>query len=330
MTYVFLGTVLTLAGFLAANLALTLAVAALAGPLARSAWLERPRRRARLLYGLRVLPTVAAALFSLGVVLPAYLLFEPRGTAERPGFVLLGLTAGALVLIGSGIARGLASFIVTSRVMRKWMRGAQRVGLGGVAAPAYRVSDPCAAVSLVGTWRPKIFLSGEILSALSREEAAVAVAHEAAHLRFRDNLKRWALRFSPDVLRWLPAGRRLEREWTAAAETLADASAAQGDRGRALHLSAALLKVARVAPGRRPLAFAASALQGGPEFAERIRRLVDGRLALEKLEKRDRMGPALALAGLCGAVVWGCLVLFAPEVFAGVHQAAETVVAALR
>jgi Zn-dependent protease with chaperone function len=327
VTYVTVGVVLTLAGFLAANLILSLCVAALAGPLARRAWLEQPLLRARLLYGLRVFPTMGTVLFSLGVVLPAYVLFEPRATTERPGLVLLALAAGAAALIGSGLARGLASFVVTRRVMRSWLRDAQLIGVNGVTASAYRVPDPCAAVSLVGTWRPKIFLSGQILAALSAQETAVAVAHEAAHLRFHDNLKRWALRFSPDVLCWLPAGRRLEREWGGAAETVADARATQGDRERALHLSAALLKVARLAPGRASLALAASGLQGGPEFAARIRRLVDGRLFLEN---RDRMGRALVATSLVLAAGWVCLVLFTPEAFAGIHQAAETVLAALR
>ena len=326
MTYVFLGVVLTLATFLAANLALSLGVAAVAGPLTRNAALERPLRRARLLYGLRVFPAVGALLLSLGVVLPAYLLFEPRGTTERPGLVLLVPAALALALIGGGLARGLASLIVTRRVMRSWMRDGQRVGLTGVTASAYGVADPCAAVSLVGTWRPKIFLSRQILAALSPEEMAVAVAHEAAHLRFRDNLKRWALRLCSDLLCWLPAGRGLEREWSSAAEAAADASAAQGDRHRALDLSTALLKVARLAPGRPSLALAGSALQGGPEFAARIRRLTDGRLTREH---GDRTPRTLVAVGVLLAGIWCGLLLFAPEAFAGVHRAAEIVFVAL-
>lgn len=325
--YVRLGVLLGLAAFLAANLAASVLVAAFAGPLARHAWLDRPLRRARLLYGLRVLPTAAAVLFSLGVILPSYVLFEPRGTTERPGLALVALATSALALIGTGLCRGLASFSATKRVVRSWMREAEQIGLRGVPASGYRVGDPCAAVSVVGTLRPKIFLSSQILAALSPGEISAALAHEAAHLRFRDNLKRLALRFWPDPLSWLPAGRRLELEWARAAETVADARAAQGDAGRALDLSAALVKVARLAPARPSLTHAASALHGGAEVAARVGRLLSGRLIPEGF---DPLAAGFAVAALALVCVWSSLPLFAPEAFAGVHRLVETVVVALR
>ena len=107
----------------------------------------------------------------------------------------------------------------------------------------------------------------------------MALAHEVAHRQSWDNVKRFAMFASPDVLRFTRAAGDLEQGWCAEAECLADARAVDGDASRAANLASALVKVARLATGRT------EALLAGPLWSTfyeegllelRVRRLVDG------------------------------------------------------
>src|SRR5262249_15435406 len=155
---------------------------------------ERPGRQAQVALGLRVLPTVASAGVALALVVPSYLLLEPRDAAETPGIALVAMALAGLVLLAAGLCRAPTPRDVTQRAVSTWMREAEPVGLSGAPAIAYRVRDAFPVVSLVGTLRPRIFVADQVLESLSPEEVQAAVAHEAAHLRSGDNLKRLILR----------------------------------------------------------------------------------------------------------------------------------------
>lgn len=106
-------------------------------------------------------------------------------------------------------------------------------------------------VALAGIFRPRILIGSAARRVLTRDELRLAVAHERAHQRAWDNLSRALIRCAPDVFRWSPQARRVERLWEAEAECLADAAAVAGSPVRATRLASALIKVARLASGER-------------------------------------------------------------------------------
>src|SRR5262249_4310118 len=161
-----------------------------------------------------------------------------------------------------------------------------------------------------------------VLDALDGAELAAALAHERAHLRARDNLKRLLLRACPDVLGWTRAGRALERDWARAAEREADARVAA--TGAAVDLAASIVKVARlVPPGARLLPL--SALHDGGDVAARVRALTSdaaGRRATNGPLGRARAG-ALAL-GLVASLA------AASQAWPAVHRLIESAALLLR
>ena len=79
-------------------------------------------------------------------------------------------------------------------------------------------------MTLVGVVRPKLLVTRPLIDALTADELRAAIEHEVGHLGAWDNLKRLAMRATPDGLSLLPASRGIERQWAAAAELAADAA----------------------------------------------------------------------------------------------------------
>jgi hypothetical protein len=125
---------------------------------------------------------------------------------------------------------------------------------------------------------------------------------------------------APDFFGSSRAARRLDRDWHAAAESLADARAVRGDSVRAVHLASALVKVSRLAaqgPAAVPVP-AWSTLNDPPLLERRVRRLVTGAVPLAT-PGRPRLVPA--------AVTLAASLLVAIPAFAGmVHRLTETLV----
>jgi Zn-dependent protease with chaperone function len=259
-------------------LAVSVVASALAPALARP-WLE-PRavvtagRRARALFALRLLPSVASVLALLALFVPAYLAHEPRGCDETVGLPLLALAIlGGLVLV-SAARRGLRAWSGTRRLARAWAEDAEPVDLAVAGLPAYRITHPFPVVAVLGVRHPRLYVASQVLSELGEPELRAVLEHERAHIAARDNLRHWLLRACPDVLAWTTAGGRLDRAWRAAAEEAADERVARGGPGAALVLAAALVRVARLAPPACPALLPGLALHRGDDLARRIRRLV--------------------------------------------------------
>ena len=113
------------------------------------------------------------------------------------------------------------------------------------AADALEV-DGFNGLSVAGILFTKILVGAAARRTLTDAELDVALAHEHAHQRAWDNLKRFAVFCAPDFLGLSEGGRRLEQSWNAAVECLADARAVAGDATRAVNLASALVKVARL------------------------------------------------------------------------------------
>ena len=181
-----------------------------------------PRRvGAGMLLTTRLLPAVAAAVFVLAVFLPAHWRFEPADTdevlrprARRPCRNRSLAGAAQCVAWRSG-----------GRRRSPLRRRARRTGtlVEGDAHGAFELGG-LPGVSLAGIWRPRILIGSEALSALTPAELDVAIAHEVAHRRSQDNLKRFLMFCAPDLFGWTRVARQLEEGWQAEAECEADAA----------------------------------------------------------------------------------------------------------
>ncbi|NOT61327.1 MAG: M48 family metalloprotease [Acidobacteria bacterium] len=293
--------------------------------------------RAHLIFALRVLPALLA-LSAVALLLPAYLIHEPRDAAE-PVSLKLAIPA-ALSLLGLSLAawRGLSAWWTTRRLVRNWMAQAVPVNLPETAMPAYRLPHPFPVLAVVGCWRPRLFIAEQLLTELSPAELSAALAHERGHWQSGDNFKRVALRLCRDVLTLVPSGRALDQAWHEAAEEAADEFAVAKQPAMALSLASALIKLARMAPVgmRAALPVHASyvtawAENGEPQLARRVKRLLQladqKPAAMSVASRRWRYAPRLGLAVWLMGLAYG---LSDTEHLALVQRFNELIVHALR
>ncbi|MBS0578114.1 MAG: M48 family metalloprotease [Proteobacteria bacterium] len=196
------------------------------------------------LLGLRLLPSMGALLLTLTVVLPAFWSQEPRGEQEAAGPVLILLAAFAVACIGLGAWRAIRACWAARTVLRLCGFQASRGSASGPAVHIIDIGRPLVAV--IGAWRPRIVAAHSVKAACDSYEFRQVLAHEAAHLAARDNLKRLLLVFAPDPLAWTSVGRAMCAAWQSAAEREADLRATGDDPRRRLALASALIKVTRL------------------------------------------------------------------------------------
>jgi hypothetical protein len=335
VTYVLYGAALAFTWFLALNISLSLLVAALSSRVCSAIAECAPAMRARILLALRLLPAAASIIFVAGVFVPSFWTLEPRDFDEAFGITTTAFAAAAVALLATAACRGAAALHDAAERSRAWLQHAKPMALAGAPAPAYCLDARVAAMTLVGVIRPKLLVTRRLIEALTPEELRAAIEHEAGHLSSWDNLKRLAMRATPDALSLLPANRRLEHGWALAAEHAADARAAR-DSAAGLALASALVKVARMTPASIPprlphggpradrrLGALASPLIGGEAIASRVERLMNGS-PQRPLPPTSRLTCWLAGGGTFLALAAG----YAPLLEA-VHRVSEVVVHAL-
>jgi Zn-dependent protease with chaperone function len=336
VTYVLYGAALAFTWFLALHVSLSLVVAALSPRVSSGIAECAPEMRARILLALRLLPAAASIVFVICVFVPSFWTLEPRDFDEAFGITTTTFAAAAVALLVTAACRGASALREAAERSRAWLEHATPMALAGAPAPAYCLDTRIAAMTLVGVIRPKLLVTRRLIEALTAEELRAAVEHEAGHLSSWDNLKRLAMRATPDALSLLLAtNRRLEHGWALAAEQAADARAAR-DSNAGLALASALVKVARMTPvdapprlpgrglrGDRPLGALASPLIGGDAIASRVERLMNGS-PNRPLPRRRRLTCWMAGAGTLLALAAG----YAPLLQA-VHRISEVVVHAL-
>ena len=284
MSYTLRGTVLVLSAFCALYLALSLTVAAL--------WNLGLQRKARLnaaaLFGLRMLPLVAAVAAVVAMIVPSFLLWEPARSAERIGAAGMGLAAAALGIISFGAVSIFLSWRKTSNFLSACRAGSQR---DGASHALLQIEAAGPLLCVAGIRRPQLVISNTASELLNQSELRVAILHELAHVRFRDNWKKLALGFCR-----FPLLSGLERRWLQAAEVAAD-DAAASDQQSALELASALLKMARA---RAHVALPALAMSLVPEPDAALRARVERLLSWQpQAQERPRWrGLAVCLAAL--------------------------------
>jgi Zn-dependent protease with chaperone function len=290
------GGTLALAWFLVFNAAMTAAVALLAARLA-----QRERSGSPALWlALRLAPGILPIVFVAAVFLPSYWQFEPREGVEGFDLTLTTLAALAAAVMGSAVVRGVIAWRGAARRTADWMRVSRPLVLDGTSMPAFAVDADAPLMALVGVLRPRLLITRPVLDALTDEELHASVAHELSHWRAWDNLKRLAMRATPDIWFATSAARSLERRWAAASEHAADRGAGDGERERCA-LASALVKVARMTPPATRVTEPISALVDGGDITARVERLLDD----NRSDPERRSPRRLALAITASALVLG-------------------------
>jgi len=270
---------------------------------------------------MRLLPSAGALLLVLAVALPAFLIFEPPRESEVGGPALWALAMFSLIILGDGVRRGWCAWAAAREILRhcapekrgsaaenRWSAAQGRdVEIADVAEPI---------VAVIGGWRPRIVAARRVLDACSLGEFHQVIAHEAAHVQARDNLKLLLLIASPDPLAWLPAGAALAQNWRIAAEFEADERATGSDPRKRVALASALVKVARLATGSNRSMAALSMPVAADDVEGRVRRL------LAPSPARCRK---ITLRGLAACAV--LIAVFAVPLYAPIHQFIEGLVA---
>ncbi len=328
--YVMLAICLSLAGLLAIHTLASLAAALLWKACARFAERWRPAARARFVFLLRIFPALTAV-FAVGAVfLPAYLNHEPYETTEIVT-IKLGIPAAlSLCAIGYALWRGSATYLVTRRMVRDWLRHSEPVVIDGSGMPAYRFEHAFPVIAVVGALRPRLFIARQVFRALNREEIEAAVAHERGHLAAGDIVKRTLLRLCCDLQTAFRVGRCLDREWLDASELAADEHAASRGASVALNLASALVKVARLAPrGGRAIMPAGAALieQDLSSISRRVVRLTYLAGQSSEMTGDRRLLPGLAsCAGLCSLFIVSLAMIYNTDILAEIHSSMERIV----
>jgi Zn-dependent protease with chaperone function len=225
------------------------------------------RSLAGLLFSLRTLPLVAAGLIALGVVVPSFLLLEPRVVAEPIGEIPLILAACCVVLLAAGAWNAIAAQVKTSRTVAGWLQGA-RAASGCGPVPLFRIRPSSPALTVSGWREPRVLLSDAAAVLLNQQELKSALRHEVAHVRRCDNLRKLLFRLCA-----FPGMAALEAGWSEAAEMAAD-DAAVSNGGEALDLASALIKLSRFAPVHAATLTTGLVESAGSGLNVRIARLV--------------------------------------------------------
>ncbi|HUI59068.1 MAG TPA: M48 family metalloprotease [Steroidobacteraceae bacterium] len=301
---------------LAITLLATFALATLLlGGLVAIAWhagLKRARAAPADLLALRLLPVTGALLFDVTVVLPAFLSYEPHQDHEAAGPLLLLLAALALLTLGHGILRGSRAWAVTRSLVQEYGPPRRRVVENGQTVQIIAASEPV--VCVIGAWRPRVITAECILCACSRDEFRQVVAHEAAHVAARDNLKLLLMLACPDALAWTRLGAALTGRWRTEAEFAADQRATGEDPHKRVALASALIRVARLL-----------------EPGDRARHALTMPVALDDVEGRVRQllaPPQAAAARISQGLAWFALLVpvAALPLHALVQELVETLV----
>lgn len=277
-----------------------------------------PAAQARLLLGIAVLPALACAAVMTAALAPTFGWIldhcttsldphtHPHICADHQGSTLPAVTLvalgasllGRVATAGVRVMRGAVSALLTRR-------GLEQLSLDGDEHQVRVLPFEAPQAFIVGVLWPTLFVTRGLLSARHQDHLAPALAHERAHLRRRDPLRRLlamlALGFHlPGIASWL------ERRLACAHEMAADAAAAHEVRSPE-RVARALVRLtrARSEAHEAALAFAGSDLQA------RVTTLLDRR------PRRDQPGPLVLLGAV--AVLFGVIGARADAVHHGVE-----------
>lgn len=324
--YLFRLACLSLASFFLVNGIAGAATALLSSTAIRIAETMRPRSAARVLFILRMLPSVLAMMVVLGLCVPSYLWLEPQFASERVGLACLLLTALAGMACSHSLIRTARAINASVRLRSEWLRSGLGASLNekeshsAVDQQAMVVSQTEPVLALSGIFRPRMIISRGVLEALSKEQLDVAARHETAHRDSHDNLKRLFLVLSPEFFPCANGFAALEKTWVRFSEWAADDEAVQEDSQRALSLATALLRVARMGAQPRLSILQTSLLPEDQDLSARVDRLLCAEaLPIDKASHTSSRPTVQALfLAVCAAALVGI-----PVTLSSVHRLLE-------
>ncbi len=292
--------------------------------LARIKGRVRPGAAANLLFSLRTLPLVLAAITSLGLALPAFLKFEPSATREMPGLMLWLLAGLGLAILLTMAWRCWRIMRLTLSLERSWLSKARRLKTSFRDIPVFSVDDSASMVAVAGIFVPRVFVSRNVIDALTAAEFEAALSHELAHVSAWDNLRQLVLKVTRvGPLRFVA---KMDALWASNSELAADERAiALG--ASPLNLSSALVKVGRLSFTPRPQLLAASHLVDGCSSAtsaraKHLQELLQHGSPLKHTVPAANRGRLWLLCGATLLIYWFAVVTILPQV----HEALEFIV----
>jgi Zn-dependent protease with chaperone function len=270
--YLLRGTVISLAAFFVAYAFLSVILVFVWRTLGRVHSIQS----ADILYGIRVLPLIAASGLVVFFTVPSFLYLEPYLTDERIGAGALAMAAAGATVIFSGLLNSAKAWLTTSRFMTACLARSRRLETAeGICA--YEMLDEDPVLFVAGVWRSKLLVSSGAVALLDAGEIQAAIQHEVAHANRGDNLKKLVLRLC--ALPWFDS---LEREWVRATEMAADGAAAH-DEETALNLASALIKMTQVSSRTRTPELGMTLLPpNGASVTARVERLLSGSASTDR------------------------------------------------
>ena len=228
----------------------------------------RAQAVADVLLVLRCLPIAVASIITVAFVVPSFLLLEPRVSSEPLGALPLFLGFCCLAMFSAGVWNAAGAHVRTSRTITGWLAGATTVALKPL--PVFHIQPAAPALMVAGVGSPRVLVSSSAAAVLNTAELDVAIRHETAHVRRRDNLKKLLFLFCR-----FPGMSPLEGAWGEAEEMAAD-DAAVSSRADALDLASALVKLSRLTPAQPAASLATALVQDtGTSLNARVARLVN-------------------------------------------------------
>ncbi|HZS55849.1 MAG TPA: M56 family metallopeptidase [Bryobacteraceae bacterium] len=254
----------------------------------------RPVLGAWLLIALRVAPVLVAIYAALAVALPSYLRLESETGVERVGPWAICFAALAIGIWIRPTFRTIVAIRRSSRFL-SILRGViepSKIGPNGI----WIFKEETPRVVVAGLLRPRVLLSESALRILSPEELEVALLHEQAHQRSRDNIKRLLLLLVPDSLPFVSFMGPLDKTCKRLIEWAADDYAAAGNNRRSIALARALVRFARYQTRSSDCMLATSLVDDTSDLAVRVERLLGLRQT-----STAHVPPYLISMGLAGA-----------------------------
>jgi hypothetical protein len=308
------------ASFFLIHMALAMAARSSAGTAIRLAEHMKPQSAARMLFLLRIAPLVLTLVAVLAFCVPSYLWLEPQAAQEKVGVLCVLMAVLGVALWAPALKRVIGAVRGTNRYLTECERHGRKINVPGADSPALLLSDKAPVLAVAGVFRPQLLISRRVLRGLSSEQREAALRHEHAHRTSGDNLKRFLILLSPEVVPFMASFSGLERAWSRCTEWAADDEATAGDPQRALSLASALVRVAKMGSHPRAGYLSCSLVGGSQELSERVDRLLRPQPRPEKPVKEvvRFLAGASALIGSAVAVIaiW-------PGSLSLVHQALE-------
>ena len=234
--------------------------------------------RATSIFTVRLLPLALAAALTLGVFVPAWWIHEPENAAEALTLALLGAALLAMCPVGLGLKRAAGIVRRTHERLSEWR--ARATGSSRPRASSFDVVEVAGddlALCVGGYFKPTIFASSAAMKSLTGRERKAALAHEWSHASTLDPLRLLWMGACPDFLHLFSLDAPWRQAFGRAAEFAADARACRGDRGTALDLASALVRVARLGVAAPSSSLSvASAIADSTELEARVDALVSG------------------------------------------------------